>query len=118
MSRDEDNAARPEKARPAPQASKTSNPLLQLVQDPTVPTYKQGVLARKMHHDADGKKSGCLLLCGASVHRGVRGTLLRGTCSCVHRLRTGSHASSSRVAVCQMLCEVPTRGWGVDTGGA
>ncbi|XP_016008527.2 PH and SEC7 domain-containing protein 4 isoform X1 [Rousettus aegyptiacus] len=54
---DEDDAARPEKARPAPQASKTSSPLLQLVQDPTVPTYKQGVLARKMHHDADGKKT-------------------------------------------------------------
>ncbi|ELK14858.1 PH and SEC7 domain-containing protein 4 [Pteropus alecto] len=54
---DEDDAARHEKARPAPLASKTSNPLLQLVQDPTVPTYKQGVLARKMHHDADGKKT-------------------------------------------------------------
>lgn len=26
-----------------------------------MPTYKQGILARKMHHDADGKKSKCLL---------------------------------------------------------
>lgn len=25
-----------------------------------MPTYKQGILARKMHHDVDGKKSGCL----------------------------------------------------------
>lgn len=116
-SRDEDDAARPEKTRPAPLVSKTSNPLLQLAQDPTVPTYKQGVLARKMHHDADGKKSGCLLLCGASVHGVVQGTLLRGTCSCVHRLRTGSHVSSSTVAIYQMLCEVPTRGWGADTEG-
>lgn len=28
-----------------------------MAQDPTMPTYKQGILARKMHHDADGKKS-------------------------------------------------------------
>lgn len=32
-----------------------------------MPTYKQGILARKMHHDVDGKKSGCLPPHGASV---------------------------------------------------
>ena len=60
MSRDEEDAARPEKARPSALAGKMSNPFLQLVQDPTVPTYKQGILPRKMHQDADGKKSECL----------------------------------------------------------
>nr|XP_020013602.1 PH and SEC7 domain-containing protein 4 isoform X2 [Castor canadensis] len=54
---DEEDTARPEKAQPSPSAGKMSNPFLQLAQDPTVPTYKQGILARKMHHDADGKKT-------------------------------------------------------------
>ncbi|XP_013002824.1 PH and SEC7 domain-containing protein 4 [Cavia porcellus] len=54
---DKEEAARPEKARPPPPAGKMSNPFLQLAQDPRVPTYKQGILARKMHHDADGKKT-------------------------------------------------------------
>uniref|UniRef100_A0A8C6CN12 PH and SEC7 domain-containing protein 4 n=1 Tax=Moschus moschiferus TaxID=68415 RepID=A0A8C6CN12_MOSMO len=54
---DEEDAARPEKAQPSPPAGKMSNPFLQLAQDPTVPTYKQGFLARKMHQDADGKKT-------------------------------------------------------------
>nr|XP_012598292.1 PH and SEC7 domain-containing protein 4 isoform X2 [Microcebus murinus] len=54
---DEEDAARPEKARPSPPAGKMSSPFLQLAQDTTVPTYKQGILARKMHHDADGKKT-------------------------------------------------------------
>ncbi|XP_071064792.1 PH and SEC7 domain-containing protein 4 isoform X2 [Dasypus novemcinctus] len=54
---DEGDTARPEKAKPSSPASKMSNPFLQLAQDPTVPTYKQGPLARKMHHDADGKKT-------------------------------------------------------------
>lgn len=55
-----------------------SNPFLQLARDPTVPTYKQGILARKMHHDVDGKKSECLLLGGASVG-GCAGWLCSGT---------------------------------------
>uniref|UniRef100_A0A8C6W5K2 PH and SEC7 domain-containing protein 4 n=1 Tax=Nannospalax galili TaxID=1026970 RepID=A0A8C6W5K2_NANGA len=54
---DEEDAARPEKAQPSPSTGKMSSPFLQLAQDPTMPTYKQGILARKMHHDADGKKS-------------------------------------------------------------
>ncbi|XP_048208343.1 PH and SEC7 domain-containing protein 4 [Perognathus longimembris pacificus] len=54
---DEEDTARPEKAQPAPPASKMTNPFLQLARDPTVPTYKQGFLARKMHQDADGKKT-------------------------------------------------------------
>ncbi|XP_029087798.1 PH and SEC7 domain-containing protein 4 isoform X2 [Monodon monoceros] len=54
---DGEDAARPEKAQPSPLAGKMSNPFLQLVQDPTAPTYKQGILARKMHQDADGKKT-------------------------------------------------------------
>ncbi|XP_004844594.1 PH and SEC7 domain-containing protein 4 isoform X1 [Heterocephalus glaber] len=54
---DEEEPARAEKAQPSPPAGKMSNPFLQLAQDPKVPTYKQGILARKMHHDADGKKT-------------------------------------------------------------
>lgn len=54
---DEEDAARPEKDQPSPSAGKISSPFLQLAQDPTMPTYKQGILARKMHHDADGKKT-------------------------------------------------------------
>lgn len=61
MPRDEDNAGRPEKAQLSLPSGKMSNPFLQLAQNPTAPTYKQGILARKMHHDADGKKSECLL---------------------------------------------------------
>ncbi|KAK2498844.1 hypothetical protein MC885_005021 [Smutsia gigantea] len=54
---DDEDAARPEKAQLSPPAGKIGSPFLQLAQDPTVPTYKQGVLARKMHQDADGKKT-------------------------------------------------------------
>lgn len=61
MSRDEEDAGRPEKAQVSPPTGKMSNPFLQLAQNPMAPTYKQGILARKMHHDADGKKSECLL---------------------------------------------------------
>lgn len=73
-SRDEEDAARPEKDQPSPSAGKISSPFLQLAQDPTMPTYKQGILARKMHHDADGKKSKCLLL----GTKGCVGRALRG----------------------------------------
>ncbi|XP_045835346.1 PH and SEC7 domain-containing protein 4 isoform X2 [Meles meles] len=54
---DEEDAGRPEKSQVSPPTGKLSNPFLQLAQNPTVPTYKQGILARKMHHDADGKKT-------------------------------------------------------------
>ncbi|KAM4866767.1 PH and SEC7 domain-containing protein 4-like [Thomomys bottae] len=54
---DEEDTSRPEEARPSPLATKMNSPFLSLAQDPTVPTYKQGILARKMHHDADGKKT-------------------------------------------------------------
>lgn len=47
------------------------NPFLQLTQDPMVPTYKQGILARKMHHDADGKKSECMLPENRAGHRAL-----------------------------------------------
>ncbi|MBZ3885421.1 PH and SEC7 domain-containing protein 4 [Sciurus carolinensis] len=53
---DAEDTDRPEKALPSP-PGKMGSPFLQLAQDPTVPTYKQGILARKMHHDADGKKT-------------------------------------------------------------
>ncbi|XP_015355263.1 LOW QUALITY PROTEIN: PH and SEC7 domain-containing protein 4 [Marmota marmota marmota] len=53
---DEEDTARPEKALPSP-PGKTGSPFLQLAQDPMAPTYKQGILARKMHQDADGKKT-------------------------------------------------------------
>nr|XP_021518678.1 PH and SEC7 domain-containing protein 4 isoform X3 [Meriones unguiculatus] len=54
---DEEDAARPEKDQPCASAGKISSPFLQMAHDPTMPTYKQGILARKMHHDADGKKT-------------------------------------------------------------
>ncbi|XP_023374611.1 PH and SEC7 domain-containing protein 4 isoform X2 [Otolemur garnettii] len=54
---DEEDSARPEKALSSSPAGKMSSPFLQLALDPMVPTYKQGILARKMHHDADGKKT-------------------------------------------------------------
>ncbi|XP_053444980.1 PH and SEC7 domain-containing protein 4 isoform X2 [Nycticebus coucang] len=54
---DEEDSARPEKALPSSPAGKMSSPFLQLALDPMVTTYKQGILARKMHHDADGKKT-------------------------------------------------------------
>lgn len=66
-SRDEEDADRPEKDQPSPSAGKISSPFLQMAQDPTMPTYKQGILARKMHHIADGKKSKCLLQGAESV---------------------------------------------------
>ncbi|GAB1286031.1 PH and SEC7 domain-containing protein 4 [Apodemus speciosus] len=53
----DEDAARPEKDQPSPSAGKISSPFLQMAQDSTMPTYKQGILARKMHHDADGKKT-------------------------------------------------------------
>uniref|UniRef100_A0A452TSP7 Pleckstrin and Sec7 domain containing 4 n=1 Tax=Ursus maritimus TaxID=29073 RepID=A0A452TSP7_URSMA len=58
---DEEDAGRPEKAQVSPPTGKMSNPFLQLAQNPMAPTYKQGILARKMHHDADGKKSDSFL---------------------------------------------------------
>ncbi|KAM9061810.1 PH and SEC7 domain-containing protein 4 [Sarcophilus harrisii] len=38
-------------------SQKRRNTFVQITQDPTVPTYKQGLLARKMHADVDGKKT-------------------------------------------------------------
>ncbi|XP_012582761.1 PREDICTED: PH and SEC7 domain-containing protein 4 isoform X2 [Condylura cristata] len=54
---DEEDTSRPEKAPLSPPIGKMGSPFLQLAQDPTAPTYKQGILTRKMHHDADGKKT-------------------------------------------------------------
>ncbi|KAM9211949.1 PH and SEC7 domain-containing protein 4 isoform 2-T6 [Dugong dugon] len=95
---DEENAARSEKARPSAPAGKVSSPLLQLAQDPTVPTYKQGVLARKMHHDADGKKTPW----------GKRGwkmfhTLLRGMV--LYFLKAEDHCPEGESLVGQMVDE-------------
>ncbi|KAM9585274.1 PH and SEC7 domain-containing protein 4 isoform 2-T3 [Trichechus inunguis] len=95
---DEENAARPEKARPSAPAGKMSSPLLQLAQDPTVPTYKQGILARKMHHDADGKKTPW----------GKRGwkmfhTLLRGMV--LYFLKAEDHCPEGESLVGQMVDE-------------
>uniref|UniRef100_A0A6I8P8V0 PH and SEC7 domain-containing protein 4 n=1 Tax=Ornithorhynchus anatinus TaxID=9258 RepID=A0A6I8P8V0_ORNAN len=54
----DEEPALPEKARPPPTfGRKASNPFLQLPHDLTAPTYKQGLLARKIHADADGKKT-------------------------------------------------------------
>uniref|UniRef100_A0A8D1Q834 PH domain-containing protein n=1 Tax=Sus scrofa TaxID=9823 RepID=A0A8D1Q834_PIG len=73
---DEEDAATPEKARPSPPAGKMSNPFLQLAQDPTVPTYKQGILARKMHQDADGKKTPWGKRGWKMIHTLLRGMVL------------------------------------------
>lgn len=112
MSRDEEDAARPEKAQPSPLAGKMNNPFLQLVQDPTAPTYKQGILARKMHQDADGKKSECL----PAATRGHLSAHERGVCASavlrdtVQRDGTGggqaAHVPSSVLTVNRGLCHV------------
>ncbi|XP_036603917.1 PH and SEC7 domain-containing protein 4 [Trichosurus vulpecula] len=58
MDEEEEVAMKPMKPRPSISGSqKRRNTFIQLTQDPTVPTYKQGLLARKMHADADGKKT-------------------------------------------------------------
>uniref|UniRef100_K7FZN1 SEC7 domain-containing protein n=1 Tax=Pelodiscus sinensis TaxID=13735 RepID=K7FZN1_PELSI len=42
-----------------PSSRKKSNPFLTLAHDANAATYKQGLLARKVHAEADGKKSEC-----------------------------------------------------------
>lgn len=69
-----------------------------------MPTYKQGILARKMHHDVDGKKSGCLLLCRACLG-GCRAALLGDTCRHVRRLRTGRPCSFLDGDCVRWLCK-------------
>ncbi|XP_007477647.2 PH and SEC7 domain-containing protein 4 [Monodelphis domestica] len=55
---EEEEAMKSMKPRPSISGSqKRRNTFVQLVHDPTVPTYKQGLLARKMHADIDGKKT-------------------------------------------------------------
>ncbi|XP_072492890.1 PH and SEC7 domain-containing protein 4 [Notamacropus eugenii] len=55
---EEELATKPMKHRPSISGSqKRRNTLVQFAQDPNVPTYKQGLLARKMHADVDGKKT-------------------------------------------------------------
>ncbi|XP_027701530.1 PH and SEC7 domain-containing protein 4 [Vombatus ursinus] len=55
---EEEVAMKPMKHRPSISGSqKRRNTFIQITQDPTVPTYKQGLLARKMHADVDGKKT-------------------------------------------------------------
>lgn len=68
-----------------------------------MPTYKQGILARKMHQDADGKKSECLL----PVSRAQQGSPAQGP-HCVRRVRD-AHAED-----CSRCCCFPkvTRTWG------
>ncbi|XP_013378278.1 PREDICTED: PH and SEC7 domain-containing protein 4 isoform X1 [Chinchilla lanigera] len=95
---DEEEAARPEKARPSPPAGKMSNPFLQLAQDPTVPTYKQGILARKMHHDADGKKTPWGKRSWKMFH-----TLLRGMV--LYFLKGEDHCLEGESVVGQMVDE-------------
>uniref|UniRef100_G1SL87 PH and SEC7 domain-containing protein 4 n=1 Tax=Oryctolagus cuniculus TaxID=9986 RepID=G1SL87_RABIT len=95
---DEEDTARPEKAQPSPPAGKMSSPLLQLAQDPAAPTYKQGILARKMHQDADGKKTPW----------GKRGwkmfhTLLRGMV--LYFLKGDSHGLEGQSLLGQMVDE-------------
>ncbi|XP_057597418.1 PH and SEC7 domain-containing protein 4 isoform X2 [Hippopotamus amphibius kiboko] len=95
---DEEDVARPEKARPSPPAGKISNPFLQLAQDPTVPTYKQGILARKMHQDADGKKTPWGKRGWKMLH-----TLLRGMV--LYFLKGEDHGLEGESLVAQMVDE-------------
>ncbi|XP_004633272.2 PH and SEC7 domain-containing protein 4 [Octodon degus] len=95
---DEEEAVRPEKARPSPPTGKMSNPFLQLAQDPTVPTYKQGILARKMHHDADGKKTPWGKRSWKMFH-----TLLRGMV--LYFLKGEDHCAEAESLVGQMVDE-------------
>ncbi|XP_059747746.1 PH and SEC7 domain-containing protein 4 isoform X2 [Bos taurus] len=95
---DEEDTARPEKAQPSPPAGKMSNPFLQLAQDPTVPTYKQGFLARKMHQDADGKKTPWGKRGWKMLH-----TLLRGMV--LYFLKGEDHALDGESLVGQMVDE-------------
>ncbi|KAF0876541.1 PSD4 protein, partial [Crocuta crocuta] len=95
---DEEDAARPEEAQLSPTAGKTNKPFLQLAQNPTAPTYKLGILARKMHHDADGKKTPW----------GKRGwkmyhTLLRGMV--LYFLKGEDHCPAEESLVAQMVDE-------------
>ncbi|XP_042788914.1 PH and SEC7 domain-containing protein 4 isoform X2 [Panthera leo] len=95
---DEEDAARPEKAQLSPAAGKMNKPFLQLAQNPMAPTYKQGILARKMHHDADGKKTPW----------GKRGwkmfhTLLRGMV--LYFLKGEDHCPAEESLVGQMVDE-------------
>ncbi|XP_058539344.1 PH and SEC7 domain-containing protein 4 isoform X2 [Neofelis nebulosa] len=95
---DEEDAARPEKAQLSPAEGKMNKPFLQLAQNPMAPTYKQGILARKMHHDADGKKTPW----------GKRGwkmfhTLLRGMV--LYFLKGEDHCPAEESLVGQMVDE-------------
>lgn len=95
---DEEDAAGPEKAQLSPAAGKMNKPFLQLAQNPMAPTYKQGILARKMHHDADGKKTPW----------GKRGwkmfhTLLRGMV--LYFLKGEDHCPAEESLVGQMVDE-------------
>lgn len=44
---------------PSASGQKKANPFLTLSHDPEAKTYRQGLLARKVHAEADGKKSEC-----------------------------------------------------------
>uniref|UniRef100_A0ABI7W1C0 Pleckstrin and Sec7 domain containing 4 n=1 Tax=Felis catus TaxID=9685 RepID=A0ABI7W1C0_FELCA len=95
---DEEDTAGPEKAQLSPAAGKMNKPFLQLAQNPMAPTYKQGILARKMHHDADGKKTPW----------GKRGwkmfhTLLRGMV--LYFLKGEDHCPAEESLVGQMVDE-------------
>ncbi|XP_029793638.1 PH and SEC7 domain-containing protein 4 [Suricata suricatta] len=95
---DEEDVPRPEKAQLSPTAGKMIKPFLQLDQNPTAPTYKQGILARKMHQDADGKKTPW----------GKRGwkmfhTLLRGMV--LYFLKEEDHCPAGESLVGQMVDE-------------
>lgn len=95
---DEDDLAKPEKARPSLPVSKTSGSFLQLAQDPTGPVYKQGILARKMHHDADGKKTPWGKRGWKMLH-----TLLRGMV--LYFLKGEDHSSDGESLLGQMVDE-------------
>lgn len=95
---DEEDTARPEKARSSPVGGKMSSPFLQPALDPTGPTYKQGILARKMHHDVDGKKTPWGKRGWKMLH-----TLLRGMV--LYFLKGEDHSPEGESLVGQMVDE-------------
>ncbi|XP_053125339.1 PH and SEC7 domain-containing protein 1-like isoform X2 [Hemicordylus capensis] len=54
---DEDEAPGPATPQPAAPSRKKNNPFLTLQHHPGAETYRQGLLARKVHAEADGKKT-------------------------------------------------------------
>ncbi|XP_043842614.1 PH and SEC7 domain-containing protein 4 [Dromiciops gliroides] len=100
---EEEVAMKSMKHRPSISGSqKRRNTLVQFIQDPNVPTYKQGVLARKMHADVDGKKTPWGKRGWKVFHTLLRGMVLyflKGEESCPEDWRTEGPMPEEAVGV-------------------